>query len=144
MANTALAGVIAEIAPNGEVQHVSGITPIGKDLEYYRNVPTTPMAYGQALAMAALVEWERLFILEDTATLGPTSPISPFSPVTPLSNRKHRFMPGGIEDMDDDQDHDPMTTKGSRTPVLPELTDLGGSFDVAGESERSTIGPVVP
>ena len=71
MANTALVGVIAEIVPNGEVQHVSGVTPIGKDLEYYRNVPITPMAYGQALAMAALIEWERLFILDDTVTLGP-------------------------------------------------------------------------
>ena len=136
-------GVIAQIAPNGEVQHVSGVTPIGKDLEYYRNVPTSPMAYGQALAMAALIEWERLIIMDDGTASGPTSPTSPFSPVTPISNRVHHLMPGGTEDLEDDRDEEPAMPKGSRTPVLPELADFGGSFSVAGESERYALAPVV-
>lgn len=33
---------------------------MGRDLEFYVKIPITSMPYGQALAMLALVEWERL------------------------------------------------------------------------------------
>lgn len=33
---------------------------MGHDLEFYVKIPITSMPYGQALAMLALVEWERL------------------------------------------------------------------------------------
>ena len=65
MANAALVGSIANIAPSGEVHHVSGVSPVGNDLEYYRTIPITPMPYGQALVMAALVEWERFFAMDE-------------------------------------------------------------------------------
>jgi unsaturated rhamnogalacturonyl hydrolase len=58
-ANTALQGVIAQIRPDGEVENVSFGTAMGSDLDFYRNIRITPMPYGQALAMLALVEWER-------------------------------------------------------------------------------------
>ncbi|KAJ9119019.1 hypothetical protein QFC22_003508 [Naganishia vaughanmartiniae] len=59
VANTALQGVIAQIRPDGEVENVSFGTAMGNDLDFYRNIAITPMPYGQALAMLALVEWER-------------------------------------------------------------------------------------
>jgi rhamnogalacturonyl hydrolase YesR len=59
VANTALQGVIAQIRPDGEVENVSFGTAMGSDLDFYRNIRITPMPYGQALAMLALVEWER-------------------------------------------------------------------------------------
>jgi unsaturated rhamnogalacturonyl hydrolase len=58
-ATTALAGVIAQIRPDGEVENVSFGTAMGSDLEFYRRIRITPMPYGQALAMLALVEWEK-------------------------------------------------------------------------------------
>ncbi|KAJ9092843.1 hypothetical protein QFC19_008567 [Naganishia cerealis] len=59
VASTALQGVIAQIRPDGEVENVSFGTAMGSDLDFYRNIAITPMPYGQALAMLALVEWER-------------------------------------------------------------------------------------
>jgi unsaturated rhamnogalacturonyl hydrolase len=59
VANTALQGVIAQIRPDGEVENVSFGTAMGNDLQFYRDIRITPMPYGQALAMLALVEWER-------------------------------------------------------------------------------------
>ncbi|WRT68791.1 uncharacterized protein IL334_005771 [Kwoniella shivajii] len=59
-ADTGLAGVVAQIDASGEVDNVSYGTRVGLDLQFYKDVPITPMPYGQALAMAALVEWERL------------------------------------------------------------------------------------
>ena len=60
VARTALDGVIAQIAPDGEVSNVSFGTGMGRSLEFYHQIPITPMPYGQALAMLAVVEWERL------------------------------------------------------------------------------------
>ena len=33
---------------------------MGDDFQFYKDIPITPMPYGQALVMLALVEWERL------------------------------------------------------------------------------------
>jgi unsaturated rhamnogalacturonyl hydrolase len=59
-ASSALAGVIAQIRPDGQVDNVSFGTPMGSDFQFYKDIPITPMPYGQALVMLALVEWERL------------------------------------------------------------------------------------
>ncbi|TYJ51833.1 hypothetical protein B9479_007573 [Cryptococcus floricola] len=59
-ADTALFGIIAQIQPDGQVDNVSFGTGMGPDLQFYKDIPITPMPYGQALAMHALVEWERL------------------------------------------------------------------------------------
>jgi len=59
-ATAGLAGVLANIAPDGEVSQVSFGTGMGRDLEFYVKIPITSMPYGQALAMLAIVEWERL------------------------------------------------------------------------------------
>ena len=52
--------MIDQIQPDGQVANVSFGTAMGPDLQFYRDIPITPMPYGQALAMLALVEWERL------------------------------------------------------------------------------------
>nr|XP_018265083.1 uncharacterized protein I303_03266 [Kwoniella dejecticola CBS 10117]OBR87241.1 hypothetical protein I303_03266 [Kwoniella dejecticola CBS 10117] len=59
-ADRALQGVVEQIDDSGEVGNVSYGTGVGLDLQFYKDIPITPMPYGQALAMAALVEWERL------------------------------------------------------------------------------------
>ncbi|ORY32177.1 putative glycosyl hydrolase family 88 protein [Naematelia encephala] len=59
-ADRALQGVLDHISPNGQVDQVSFGTGMGKNLQFYKDISITPMPYGQALAMAALVEWERL------------------------------------------------------------------------------------
>ena len=53
----ALAGVIANISPSGELQNVSFGTAMGNDLEFYRRIPLTAMPYGQALAILCLSEY---------------------------------------------------------------------------------------
>jgi unsaturated rhamnogalacturonyl hydrolase len=52
--------VINQIQPDGELANVSFGTGMGSDFDFYKKIPITPMPYGQALAMLALVEWERL------------------------------------------------------------------------------------
>ncbi|WVQ85768.1 hypothetical protein IAT38_007935 [Cryptococcus sp. DSM 104549] len=59
-ADRALAGVIAQIQPDGEVANVSFGTGMGPNLQFYKDIAITPMPYGQALAMHALVEYQRL------------------------------------------------------------------------------------
>ena len=59
-AQTALQGVIAQVQPDGEVANVSFGTGMGDSFQFYKDIPITPMPYGQALVMLALVEWERL------------------------------------------------------------------------------------
>ena len=49
-------GVIAQIAPDGLVGGVSYGTPMGNDLDFYRNIPIQPTAYGQGLAFLMLTE----------------------------------------------------------------------------------------
>lgn len=53
-------GVVAQIQANGEVANVSFGTGADCDsLQHYKDIPITPMPYGQALAMWAIVEWQR-------------------------------------------------------------------------------------
>ena len=55
MAEKALKGVIDMIAEDGELQQTSFGTAMGHDLDFYRKIPITPMPYGQALALLAIV-----------------------------------------------------------------------------------------
>lgn len=59
-ADRALAGVVKCVREDGEVEQVSFGTGMGPDLQFYRDIPITSMPYGQALAMLAIVEWERI------------------------------------------------------------------------------------
>lgn len=52
----ALKGVIAHISDDGELLQTSFGTGMGRDLQFYRDIPLTPMPYGQSLAMLALIE----------------------------------------------------------------------------------------
>lgn len=55
----AAAGVAAQIAEDGTVQGVSYGTPMGMDLDFYRNVPLQATAYGQGLAYLMFMEMNR-------------------------------------------------------------------------------------
>lgn len=56
MADRALQGVVEMIAEDGQLQQTSFGTAMGHDLDFYRNIAITPMPYGQALALLAIVE----------------------------------------------------------------------------------------
>ena len=55
----AVDAIIRRIAPDGTVAEVSYGTPMGLNLDHYRNIPLCPMAYGQALTLLALNETAR-------------------------------------------------------------------------------------
>lgn len=60
-AKKAVDGIVAQIRPNGEVDNVSfGTGADCESLQHYKDIPITPMPYGQALAMWTIVEWEKL------------------------------------------------------------------------------------
>src|SRR5690606_8938138 len=52
----ALAYVMGQIDPQGAVRGVSYGTRMGSDLQFYRDIPIGPTAYGQSLAILALAE----------------------------------------------------------------------------------------
>lgn len=56
MADAAFDAVIRCIGADGIVAHVSDGTPMGHDLQFYRDIPDIPAPYGQALTMLMLVE----------------------------------------------------------------------------------------
>jgi unsaturated rhamnogalacturonyl hydrolase len=56
----AVNAVIANIDASGELRNVSFGTPVFDDLDGYRNVKLTSMPYGQAMAILALGEYQRL------------------------------------------------------------------------------------
>ncbi|PWN49323.1 glycosyl hydrolase [Violaceomyces palustris] len=56
MARKALSGVVSMIAEDGELRQTSFGTAMGHDLDFYRKIPITPMPYGQALALFAIVQ----------------------------------------------------------------------------------------
>ena len=60
VAERAIEGILANIAPDGTVLNVSAGTPIGMDAEHYKKIMIAPMAYGQSLTIFALVEALRL------------------------------------------------------------------------------------
>ena len=55
-AQKAVEAVIASINPEGTVTGVSYDTGMGRDLDFYREIPLCPMTYGQALALMMLDE----------------------------------------------------------------------------------------
>lgn len=62
MAEKAIRGVIANINPQGELVNVSFGTAMGRDLDYYRQIPLTSMPYGQAMAILCLSEYLRVYL----------------------------------------------------------------------------------
>jgi len=55
-AEKAIMGICDNITEDGTVENVSAGTAMGWNKEHYKNIITAPMAYGQALALLALVE----------------------------------------------------------------------------------------
>jgi unsaturated rhamnogalacturonyl hydrolase len=41
---------------NGVVWQVSYGTPVGNDAQFYKDIPVSPMTYGQALTLLILIE----------------------------------------------------------------------------------------
>jgi unsaturated rhamnogalacturonyl hydrolase len=52
----ALSAVIARIDDKGIVREVSYGTPVGRDAKFYKDIPISPMTYGQALTILCLIE----------------------------------------------------------------------------------------
>ncbi|WP_192458806.1 glycoside hydrolase family 88/105 protein [Musicola keenii] len=62
MAEKAVRGVVGNINAEGELLQVSFGTAMGKDLDYYRQIPLTSMPYGQAMAILCLSEYLRVYL----------------------------------------------------------------------------------
>lgn len=62
IAEKALLGVVKQINADGELMQVSFGTAMGKNLDYYRQVPLTSMPYGQAMAILCLVEYLNVYL----------------------------------------------------------------------------------
>lgn len=62
LAHKAVESIVRDyISPDGELTHVSFGTAMGKDLDYYRQIPLTSMPYGQAMAILCLAEYLRSY-----------------------------------------------------------------------------------
>ena len=66
LAGKAFRAVVKRIGEDGIVAEVSAGTPMGHDLDFYRQIPNAPAPYGQALVMLLLVE----MIAERAPTVG--------------------------------------------------------------------------
>ncbi|KAJ9650077.1 hypothetical protein H2198_010604 [Neophaeococcomyces mojaviensis] len=62
MGLSAVKAVIDKISDAGELLDTSFGTGMGHDLEHYLKIERTSMPYGQAMALMALVEFQRMFI----------------------------------------------------------------------------------
>ncbi|PHI31211.1 beta-galactosidase BglB [Budvicia aquatica] len=62
VAEKALSGVVQQINAEGELMNVSFGTAMGKNLDYYRQVPLTSMPYGQAMAILCMVEYLHVYL----------------------------------------------------------------------------------
>lgn len=62
IAEKALQGVVKQINADGELMQVSFGTAMGKNLDYYRQVPLTSMPYDQAMAILCLVEYLNVYL----------------------------------------------------------------------------------
>lgn len=62
VAEKALKGLISRINKDGELTQVSFGTGMGKDLDFYRQIPLTSMPYGQAMAILCLVEYLHVYL----------------------------------------------------------------------------------
>ena len=58
-AKLAAEGVLRQVRPDGLVEGVSYGTPMGMNLDFYRNIPLRPTAYGQGLTFLMLTELMR-------------------------------------------------------------------------------------
>mgnify|MGYP001325796794 CR=1 FL=1 len=58
----AVRAVLANVDESGELKQVSFGTPMGHDLQFYRDIPLTSMPYGQSLAILALTEFLRSYL----------------------------------------------------------------------------------
>ncbi|MFC5450576.1 beta-galactosidase BglB [Paenibacillus aestuarii] len=56
----ALEATLRRIDEDGVVQQVSYGTPVGGDAQFYKDIPISPMTYGQALALLILMEGLKL------------------------------------------------------------------------------------
>ncbi|TBM17493.1 beta-galactosidase BglB [Hafnia alvei] len=61
-AEKAVKGVIKHINAEGELTNVSFGTAMGRDYDYYRQIPLTSMPYGQAMAILCLSEYMRVYL----------------------------------------------------------------------------------
>lgn len=57
MALRAVQAVVENIDDKGALQHVSAGTAMGESLDFYKQIPVTPMPYGQSMAILCLVEY---------------------------------------------------------------------------------------
>ncbi len=62
VAEKAIKGLISRINSEGELTQVSFGTGMGKDLDFYRQIPLTSMPYGQAMAILCLVEYLHVYL----------------------------------------------------------------------------------
>lgn len=58
----AIRGVVNCISDTGELTQSSFGTEMGPDLDYYRQIPLTPMPYGQAMAILSMAEYLRVYL----------------------------------------------------------------------------------
>ncbi|CAG9993056.1 unnamed protein product [Clonostachys byssicola] len=58
----AIRAILDNVDAQGELQNTSFGTPMGHDLQFYKDIPITSMPYGQAMAIMALVEFARVYI----------------------------------------------------------------------------------
>ncbi len=61
VATRAMKGVVANINDDGELQQVSTGTPMGHDLDFYKQIRRTSMPYGQSMAVLCLSELLRTY-----------------------------------------------------------------------------------
>ncbi len=61
-AERAMKGIVGNVDAEGELKQVSTGTPMGHDLEFYRQIRLTPMPYGQSMAILCLTELLRSYI----------------------------------------------------------------------------------
>ncbi|BAE57376.1 unnamed protein product [Aspergillus oryzae] len=57
MGEKAISSVLKDVDEKGELQNTSFGTPMGHDLQVYKDIPLTAMPYGQAMAIMALGEY---------------------------------------------------------------------------------------
>ncbi|KAA8787058.1 glycoside hydrolase family 105 protein [Paenibacillus amylolyticus] len=63
----ALEAVLQHIDETGVVQQVSYGTPVGHDAQFYKEIPISPMGYGQALTLFILIEGLRSSVVAEVS-----------------------------------------------------------------------------
>ncbi|KAJ5392573.1 unsaturated rhamnogalacturonan hydrolase [Penicillium cosmopolitanum] len=58
----AVQSVLRDVDEQGELRNTSYGTPMGHDLQFYKDIPITSMPYGQAMAIMALAEYLRTYL----------------------------------------------------------------------------------